>query len=208
MPKKFECYLTTEELQKIYDEVGTIKAMCPIVGCKSNITMAKILHEHNIDTNKNAMTRRNTMLGLNDEEFKAFLENEYKTKSMTMIGKELGITWVIVGRLFDKYGIERTRSPRAKSIAAMEANHTNPRKRADGYIHEYAPWHPKASSTGYIRQHVLIAEAKIGRFLKEDEVVHHIDRDKTNNSPDNLLVLTKQEHAHLHSEDTHKWRRR
>ena len=41
----------------------------------------------------------------------------------------------------------------------------------------------------------------IGRLLKDDEVVHHIDRDKKNNNPSNLLILTKKEHSRLHIPD-------
>lgn len=41
----------------------------------------------------------------------------------------------------------------------------------------------------------------IGRFLKPEEVVHHIDRTKTNNIPENLMVLKSQaEHMKLHRE--------
>lgn len=46
--------------------------------------------------------------------------------------------------------------------------------------------------------HRLIAEQKIGRKLKPNEVVHHIDGDKLNNDPDNLCVMTRGEHARLH----------
>jgi hypothetical protein len=44
-----------------------------------------------------------------------------------------------------------------------------------------------------------VAEAKIGRPLRKGEVVHHIDGNKLNNSPDNLMVLQSQaEHARIH----------
>lgn len=58
--------------------------------------------------------------------------------------------------------------------------------------------------TGYIKLngrhlHRTIAEAKLGRKLMKNEIVHHIDGDKRNNSLDNLQVLSSQsEHAHLH----------
>jgi hypothetical protein len=34
--------------------------------------------------------------------------------------------------------------------------------------------------------------------LKNGEVVHHIDMNKSNNAVDNLLVLTNRNHAKLH----------
>ena len=50
-----------------------------------------------------------------------------------------------------------------------------------------------------VREHVLIAEEKIGRKLKENEVVHHMDGDKRNNNPENLAVVTRSEHAKIHA---------
>ena len=38
--------------------------------------------------------------------------------------------------------------------------------------------------------HRAIAEQIIGRKLNPGEVVHHKDEDKTNNSPDNLVVCS------------------
>ena len=46
------------------------------------------------------------------------------------------------------------------------------------------------------------AENKLGRKLKPGEVVHHINRDKTNNSPDNLYVFRNQsQHDKAHKID-------
>lgn len=57
---------------------------------------------------------------------------------------------------------------------------------------------------GYVKyygrhEHRIVAEKKIGRKLMKGEVVHHIDGDKRNNKPDNLMVLSSQsEHIKLH----------
>lgn len=49
-------------------------------------------------------------------------------------------------------------------------------------------------------EHRIVAEEKIGRKLKPGEVVHHIDGNKRNNSPDNLIVFSSQaEHAAFHA---------
>lgn len=49
--------------------------------------------------------------------------------------------------------------------------------------------------------HRVAAEKKIGRKLKPGEVVHHIDGDKHNNDPENLIVFkNQQEHVKYHAE--------
>ena len=47
------------------------------------------------------------------------------------------------------------------------------------------PEHINSDENGLIYEHQLMAEKKIGRPLKEEEVVHHIDENKTNNSLNN-----------------------
>ncbi|WP_373222702.1 HNH endonuclease signature motif containing protein [Flavonifractor plautii] len=47
--------------------------------------------------------------------------------------------------------------------------------------------------------HRVVAELMLGRPLQPGEVVHHIDSDKRNNSPDNLMVFVSQaEHVAWH----------
>ena len=51
----------------------------------------------------------------------------------------------------------------------------------------------------YTPEHVLIAEQMIGRRLKHgQEHVHHLNGDKADNRPANLLVCTKSRHRELH----------
>ncbi len=42
------------------------------------------------------------------------------------------------------------------------------------------------------------AEVALGRTLSTEEHVHHIDRDKMNNDPLNLIVLREDDHCRLH----------
>lgn len=58
---------------------------------------------------------------------------------------------------------------------------------------------PHATKKGYVAEHMLVAEKTIGRFLRDDEVVHHINENKLDNTPENLLVLTQSEHIRLHA---------
>ena len=47
--------------------------------------------------------------------------------------------------------------------------------------------------------HRVVAEQQLGRPLRSDEIVHHIDGNKRNNNPSNLRVMTRSEHASLHA---------
>jgi len=49
-------------------------------------------------------------------------------------------------------------------------------------------------------EHRVVAEQMLGRALKAGEVVHHMDGNKKNNVPENLLVFPSQkEHAAWHA---------
>lgn len=59
--------------------------------------------------------------------------------------------------------------------------------------------HPHADANGIIAEHIVMAEKKLGRYLREGETVHHIDGNKKNNSPDNLMVFaTRADHTLYH----------
>lgn len=67
------------------------------------------------------------------------------------------------------------------------------------YFCSLDPNNPRSTKEGYVYTHVLIVEKKLGRLLKPEEVVHHVDEDKFNNDPDNLIVFkTKADHAAFH----------
>lgn len=68
-----------------------------------------------------------------------------------------------------------------------------------GYVMIYNPNHHRAKQNGYVYEHIVMAEIKLGRELKIGEEVHHEDRDKQNNHPDNLYVFaTKSDHTRYH----------
>jgi hypothetical protein len=68
------------------------------------------------------------------------------------------------------------------------------------YLAVYRPEHPRSTKEGVVYEHVLVAEEAIGRILKPSEIVHHIDLNKLNNSPSNLMVLdSNADHMRFHS---------
>jgi hypothetical protein len=64
----------------------------------------------------------------------------------------------------------------------------------------YCPGHPAATLIRgtYALRYRLVAEVMLGRPLRADEVVHHINSDPTDDRPENLTVLTQANHAREH----------
>lgn len=64
-----------------------------------------------------------------------------------------------------------------------------------GYVLVYKPEHPHCSSGGYVREHRLVMEEMIGRYLTPTEVVHHKNDITSDNRPSNLqLYSSNREH--------------
>lgn len=82
------------------------------------------------------------------------------------------------------------------------------KNRSDGYIAIYFPDHPKSNKDGYIMEHDLVMECFIGRHLKEEEIVHHINHKRNDNRIENLKLMTKSEHMSMHAKERQEQRRR
>lgn len=70
---------------------------------------------------------------------------------------------------------------------------------SSGYVKVLVgPCHHLSDSKGYAYEHRVVAEQKIGRRLRPCEQVHHLDGDKTNNDPSNLVICTGRGHRVYH----------
>ena len=73
----------------------------------------------------------------------------------------------------------------------------------NGYVLRYRPNHHRAiqsgGEVGYVYEHVLVVERTLGRRLRRDEEVHHLDLWRSNNAPDNLIVIPVAAHQRLHA---------
>ena len=74
-------------------------------------------------------------------------------------------------------------------------------KDQDGYILVLQKNHPYADSEGYIREHRLVMEKKLGRYLARHEEIHHINEIKDDNCIENLELLTTLEHMKYHTKN-------
>lgn len=112
----------------------------------------------------------------------------------------------LTGRISPRKGISMSEEQRRKiseSHKGLYISRTkfggHKKKRSDGYIGVYVPNHPMASKDGYVMEHILVMEEHIGRYIAEDEVVHHKNHIRDDNRIENLELMLKAEHCRMHA---------
>ena len=70
-----------------------------------------------------------------------------------------------------------------------------------GYMYSYSPEHPLSNKSGKVMEHTYVMSNYIGRILKKDECVHHVDRVRSNNEISNLRLMTLTDHRALHAKE-------
>lgn len=73
----------------------------------------------------------------------------------------------------------------------------------NGYRVIYKPEYSRAMTNkcweGYVYEHIFVAEERLGRSLRDDEVTHHLDGNRSNNRSENIITLLRSQHMKLHS---------
>lgn len=113
-------------------------------------------------------------------------------------------TWQSIYKAARRLGLYRAHDIAVKNrsnsrVGSKSSNwHGGISHSSKGYVLVKFPGHPRADTKGYVLQHILVMESIIGRHLYENECVHHINKIKNDNRPENLRLMTKAEHTKLH----------
>jgi hypothetical protein len=69
----------------------------------------------------------------------------------------------------------------------------------DGYKMIKSPNHPYCTKQGYVKEHKLVMEKIMGRYILPTEIVHHINGIKDDNRPENLKLFANSSEHHKYT---------
>ena len=113
---------------------------------------------------------------------------EHRMRGTGWLGEQLGLKSKHVAKIMKRLNIPR----RPKTGAPMDRNVFWKGGRVidkGGYVLLKTETHPHADKHGYIREHRLVMERSLGRYLKPKEVVHHKNGQRADNRIENLELF-------------------
>ncbi len=168
--------------------------------CQESLSASEIAEIFNCDPQTirrrlkatGSLRTRCRRLDIGDE---ALLESYTSGKGVVELSREFHCRHITISKRLHGLGIENIR--RASMLGEKNPSWRGGRYRTGGYIYVYKPAHPYATKYGYVMEHRLVLEQKLGRYLLFDEVGHHINGKRNDNRPENLVALSRKGHPHL-----------
>jgi len=194
----------TASMQDVADKLGVVRT-----------TVHRAMKRHGLSSKPPGSRPVKIVSELGD---RGWLVKQLETKTMGQIASELGISSGRVASRVYTYGISCPSADKSKATRdGLKKRYPNGRFGKDagnwkggrhrekrGYITVYAPGHPFAKSGFRVYEHRLVMEQELGRYLKPDEVVHHINGVKDDNRIENLEVKIQGQHISEHWEAGHE----
>ncbi len=137
---------------------------------------------------RNGVTLRYSNMLRTPDNIEAIRQMSESRTGLREIAKELGTSFRTIERIRQENGIEPGFGRGEKHQSWTGGRRID----ATGYVLVWVdpedPMAVMAFADNYVREHRLVMARKLGRPLKSNETVHHINGDRTDNRPENLQL--------------------